>query len=417
MSPRVRNPTYEKYVTGPIERFHESRTIYSMADRGEVRGFQSAVDRGLELKAARRQPGFLREDFALCLAGRTVDTLLRDTLLCRESQKRRWTIPGDPMEFDSPSTASTLVKRAALWFGASSAGVTRLDRRWLYSHWGDHYAQHVEGAEPGDPLVIPDHYTHAVVMAFAMDFADIQRSPGIIPSTDLGYSQQAYTAVSLAEYIRMLGYKAIPSGNDMALSIPLAVDAGLGEMGRHGILITREHGPRVRLSKVFTDLPLLPDQPVDLGVQAFCETCKKCAKYCPARAIPDGDRSDRPRTPSNNGGVLKWQIDPARCFDWWYRNGTVGCANCIRTCPWNKPKGLSHSLVHGLIARTTGANAALVKLDDAFGYGRQVIRATPTLGTYLPAWSRRGAVARAPNEDATSVSDYPEQSPERGEGA
>jgi reductive dehalogenase len=294
-----------------------------------------------------------------------------------------------------------LVKKAALWFGASLVGVTRLQKHWLYSHWGDHYAQHVEGVQPGDPLELSDEYTHAVVMAFEMDFADIQRSPGIVPSTDLGYSEQAYTAASLAEYIRMLGYRAMPSGNDTALSIPLAVDAGLGEMGRHGILITRELGPRVRLSKVFTNMPLEPDAPVDLGVQAFCETCKKCAKSCPGRAISDGDRSDLPRTTSNNGGVLKWQIDPARCFDWWYRNGTVGCANCIRSCPWNKPRGLSHFLIHQVIGRTTRANAALVKLDDAFGYGRQVIRATPTLGSFLPAWSRRGSVASAIRDDSS----------------
>lgn len=394
-------PTYAGYVTGPIERFDERKIVYSMADRGEVRGFQGAVDRGLKIKAAQRQPGFLREDFALCLAGRTVDSLLRDTLLCREDQKRRWTMPFEPMEFESPAAAARLVKRAAFWFGASLVGVTRLQRHWLYSHWGDHYAPHVDGVEVGDPLELAEEYTHAVVMAFEMSFADVQRSPGIVPSTDLGYSQQAYTAASLAEYLRMLGYRAIPSGNDMALSIPLAVDAGLGEMGRHGILITKEYGPRVRLSKVFTNLPMEPDPPVDLGIQAFCETCKKCAASCPGRAIPDGDRTDQPRTSANNGGVRKWQIDPLRCFDWWYRNGSVGCANCIRSCPWNKPKGWTHSVVHRVVARTTRANTALVKLDDAFGYGRQVIRDTPVLGSFLPAWGRRGEAAgwRRPSGD------------------
>jgi len=65
----------------------------------------------------------------------------------------------------------------------------------------------------------------------------------------------AFVATSLAEFIRLLGHDAIPAGNDMALSIPLAVDAGLGELGRNGLLITKEFGPRLRLCKVFTNLP------------------------------------------------------------------------------------------------------------------------------------------------------------------
>ena len=72
----------------------------------------------------------------------------------------------------------------------------------------------------------------------------------------------------LAEFIRILGYKAIPMGNDTSLSIPLAIDAGLGELGRHGLLITPEYGPCVRLCKVFTDLPLEPDKPIQFGVTA-----------------------------------------------------------------------------------------------------------------------------------------------------
>jgi epoxyqueuosine reductase QueG len=86
-----------------------------------------------------------------------------------------------------------------------------------------------------------------------------------------------FIAPSMARFIQELGYHAMPSGNDTALSIPMAVDAGLGELGRNGILITPKYGPRVRLCKVFTDLPLVHDKPVDLGVQAFCEICKKCA--------------------------------------------------------------------------------------------------------------------------------------------
>ena len=55
----------------------------------------------------------------------------------------------------------------------------------------------------------------------------------------------------------------------MGITIPMAVDAGLGELGRNGLLLTEKYGPRVRLCKVFTDLPLEPDEPIDLGPSIF----------------------------------------------------------------------------------------------------------------------------------------------------
>ena len=52
-------------------------------------------------------------------------------------------------------------------------------------------------------------------------------------ATGLGYSRMIEVAVKMAEFVRNLGYNAIPMGNDTALSHPLAVDAGLGELGRN----------------------------------------------------------------------------------------------------------------------------------------------------------------------------------------
>ena len=73
--------------------------------------------------------------------------------------------------------------------------------------------------------------------------------------------------LTIAQYIRNLGYQAIPSMNDTALAIPYALEAGLGEYGRHGLLITPEFGPRLRLGKIFTNLPLERDRPTSFGVE------------------------------------------------------------------------------------------------------------------------------------------------------
>ncbi len=205
-------------------------------------------------------------------------------------------------------------------------------------------------------------------MAFEMDFEDIRRSPATTPSVDLGYSRQSFAAVSVAEFIRHLGYHAIPMGNDTALSIPLAVNAGLGELGRNGLLITPQFGPRVRLSKVFTDLPLETDKPIDIGVQSFCEVCRKCAKHCPAQAISHGDRTANKLTRSTNPGVLKWPVNPEKCIKWWMKNGTW-CANCIRVCCYNKPNTrfwhLMHKIALRLVSRKSKMlNKLLVWIDD-----------------------------------------------------
>lgn len=203
-----------------------------------------------------------------------------------------------------------------------------------------------------------------------MGYELMKRTPAVEPETDLGYSRMGWCASSLATFITELGYRAIPAGNELGISIPMAVDAGLGELGRNGLLITREFGPRVRISKVFTDLPLLPDPPIDIGVQRFCEQCALCARHCPSRAIPSGPRTDQPWDVSNAPGMLKWPVRAMDCLDWWVKNGTH-CSVCIRVCPWNKPNTLFHRTVRTLAERNI-LTRVLVFMDELVGYGKRV---------------------------------------------
>ena len=138
----------------------------------------------------------------------------------------------------------------------------------------------------------------------------------------------AFAIACLAEFIRNLGYQAISMGNDTALSIPLAIDAGLGELGRNGLLVAPEYGPCVRLCKVFTDLPLAPDGPAPFGVTETCKTCRKCAEACEVEAISsDREPSYRTVSPSNNRGIKRWAVDPDRCYTFWVENGAC-CSTC-----------------------------------------------------------------------------------------
>jgi reductive dehalogenase len=184
---------------------------------------------------------------------------------------------------------------------------------------------------------------------------------------------QAVLANLVATFIRGLGYRAIPSGNDTALSIPLAMAAGLGELGRMGLLVTAAFGPRVRLCKVFTDIPLTFDNYRPFGVTEFCETCSKCAQSCPSRSISFGEPTIEGPSTSNHSGVSKWYINPDTCFLFWAKNW-MDCNNCVRACPFNKPSGVLHDSARYLIRRTRALNRFMVWMDDLLGYGMPVSR-------------------------------------------
>ena len=281
-------------------------------------------------------------------------------------------VPGQKYAVSNPAQMSQDIKRVAKFLGAGLTGICRLDRRWIYSHA---YSHAFDGATHVHiPLEIPEEYEYAIVIAVEMDYLTIKTSPATtqLAAQGDGYSKMPFVAGRLAHFIRTLGYKAIPCGNDTALSIPLAIDAGLGELGRNGVLITEKFGPRCRLCKVFTDLPLVPDEPIEFGVTEFCNTCRRCAENCPGRAILFGEPTDQPINISNNGGIFKWPIDAEKCLRFWVQNDCSSCSNCIMVCPFNKPMGWLHDMTRFFVRNASWLDSLLVRLDKAFGYGKRI---------------------------------------------
>jgi reductive dehalogenase len=238
---------------------------------------------------------------------------------------------------------SRIVKRAATFFGASLVGITNIDPAWLYQTKVNLYSTAIQERQgtPFEEMELSPIITNAIVMAVEMDADGIANAPNYLQfaAAGLGYSKMSVYIAMMAQFIRNLGYQAIPCANDTGLSIPLAIDAGLGALGRNGLLITRKFGPRVRLCKVLTDLPLACDEPDAEFIAELTETCKgcrKCADVCAVKAISNSDEPDyTTHSVSNNPGVKKWYVDVEKCYGEWV-NITTDCGKCIQACPFSQ---------------------------------------------------------------------------------
>ncbi len=267
-----------------------------------------------------------------------------------------------------PDEVTRFLKAWALKLGAHSVGVTPLRDHHLYTHVG-------RGPDYGKPVEL-DH-THALALTVEMDREMVDRAPAspTVMESARQYLSSGVIAVQLADTIRRLGYRARAhiDGCYRVICPLVARDAGLGEIGRMGLLMTPRLGPRVRIAVVTTDLPLVTDAPVpDLSVLDFCMRCRKCADACPARALPSGPPGADPQ------GVVRWRVDAEACYTLWTRMGT-DCARCMAVCPYSHPDTLLHNLVRWGIRRSAFLRPAAVWMDDVV-YGR---RPEPKP---LPAW-------------------------------
>ncbi len=241
--------------------------------------------------------------------------------------------------------------------GAVDVGVTALEPYHVYTHVG-------RGSGEYGETVDLDH-RWAFAFTVEMDHRRILQAPAppVVEESARQYVEGAKIALVAASWIRRLGYpaRAHIDGNYRIIAPLVARDAGLGEIGRMGLLMTPRLGPRVRLGVVTTDLPLVADEPGDdRTVIDFCTICRKCATSCPVAAIPVGERM-----PVDAG--LRWAIDAETCFRYWNVIGT-DCATCIRSCPYSHPDSLTHNLVRRAITASPTARRAMLWLDDVF-YG------------------------------------------------
>jgi hypothetical protein len=258
-----------------------------------------------------------------------------------------------------PEELTIIIKKLAKYYGALECGITVLKPAHIYSHIGRGTGQY------GEKITL-DHL-FAIAFTVEMDFEMTSFAPygPVVMESARQYVESARVSIQLAAAIRDLGYpaRAHIDGNYRVIAPLVARDAGLGEIGRMGLLITPQQGPRVRVGVVTTGMPLIPDHNRgEPSILDFCRICKKCAQNCPSQSIPDGDRKI-------NNGVLRWKINPESCYHYWTVIGT-DCGRCLAVCPYSHPDNLLHNSVRWGIQRSGTFRRAALILDDFF-YGKK----------------------------------------------
>lgn len=281
---------------------------------------------------------------------------LEHQLTCVDGRKEKEILDWGPEE------NTQTIKNIIRYLGSDICGICTLNQSYVYSHVG-------RGPEPiGEKIQLGHKNAIVFAVEMSLDWVALAPKPPVIVETAKRYIEAANISIIVADYIRKLGYSArahIAGSNYQAMLPPIAWEAGLGELGRLGTIITWKYGPRSRLGLVTTDLPLKPDKPKVWGIQNFCEKCKKCAINCPAQAIPDGDKVQE-------NGVLKWVLDREECYKFWRRTGT-DCAICIYVCPYSKSDNFFHDLIKKMASRSVLAQSLFILGDDIF-YGSNPIQ-------------------------------------------
>lgn len=202
-------------------------------------------------------------------------------------------------------------KEFALRLGCSDIGYTKVPRSYIFSN----------------KVTLFDN---AIVLTMNMKKSIMKKAPSVTTSMEVwrAYAELGRIVNQLAAFLRKRGYQAQagPALGGESNYPYLAQKAGMGYLGKHGLLISKENGLSQRIAVVYTNIENLPATDSDdyKWIPEFCRTCNRCVRTCPAQAIYQETRQ------LENGG--KRHIDYKKCAMPFSTTG--GCSVCIKECPF-----------------------------------------------------------------------------------
>lgn len=173
-------------------------------------------------------------------------------------------------------------------------------------------------------------YRNVIVLTKEMNKSILVKGPN---NKSFNLVWQTYDSIGkvaniLTKYLRKQGYGAQsgPAMSGLSIYPLLGEKAGLGAIGKHGLLISPKYGSMQRIAVIYTSLDYNP--PVynpHLWIKKFCNSCNKCVRNCPSQAIYQQSLKQ------SNG--LETSIDSDKCLESFINNH--GCSICIIDCPFS----------------------------------------------------------------------------------
>jgi epoxyqueuosine reductase len=299
----------------------------------------------------------------------------------------------DLVRVTSPDAIPLATARLAEWLASGHHGTMvwmaetqdrRADPRAL---WGDVRSVVMVGmsyAPPYDPLGQLAHKHAGLVSAYAArrDYHDVIKG----------------RLKDVATYLGAKGGADVKVFVDTApvMEKPLAEAAGLGWIGKHSVLVSREHGSWLFLGAIYTTALLPIDEPEAMR----CGSCRRCLDVCPTDAFPAPHQLDARRCIAyltiEHAGPIAREFRPA------IGNRVFGCDDCLAVCPWNKFAETARDTKLALAPELALAPlASLARLDDA-GF-RTRFAGTPVKRTGRTRFMRNVLIAIGNSGDASLV--------------
>jgi ferredoxin len=222
----------------------------------------------------------------------------------------------EPAVVGAGDDITAAIKEEALRLGLDAGGSARVHRTYVYSNYRG--------------LV---RYKNLIVFALERpteDFEDQILSIDYMHTTQQLMHEGTEMMLGLLAFLGARGYRgqvvAGPIGINMVKVLPYAEEAGLGQMGLNGQLLSPYFGSRWHPFALSTDARVTPDGPRDFGIPKLCDSCQVCVRRCPGRAIPNVRVHWR--------GAVKNKLNVEKCVPMLMRYAT--CNICTKVCPVQK---------------------------------------------------------------------------------